>query len=54
MFWIEFNGKEIVDFDFCIWFFLKEFYVDVDLYLSVMERVIVYIICIMLESNIYW
>lgn len=52
--WIEFNGKEIADSDFCTRFLSKEFHVDVDSHLSATERAIAHTIRTMLESNTYW
>ena len=52
--WIEFNGQEIADSNFCIWFLEKEFQVDVDSHLSATERAIGHCIRTMLEENTYW
>ncbi|XP_068691115.1 failed axon connections homolog [Montipora foliosa] len=52
--WIEFNGKEIADSDFCTRFLSKEFHADLDSHLSATERAIAHSIRTMLESNTYW
>ena len=52
--WIEFNGQEIADSNFCIRFLQKEFQVDVDSHLSATERAIGHSIRTMLEENTYW
>lgn len=52
--WIEFNGQEIADSNFCIQFLSKEFQVDVDSHLSATERAIAHSILTMLEENTYW
>ena len=52
--WIEFNGKEIADSNFCTRFLSKEFHVEVDSHLSATERAIAHNIRTMLESNTYW
>ncbi|XP_068705905.1 failed axon connections homolog [Montipora foliosa] len=52
--WIEFNGQAIADSNFCIWFLMKEFRVDVDSHLSDTERAMGHTIRTMLEENTYW
>jgi len=52
--WIEFNGQEIADSNFCIRFLEKEFQVDVDSHLSATERAIAHCIRTMLEENTHW
>ena len=52
--WIEFNGQEIADSNFCVQFLSKEFQVDVDSDLSATERGIAHSILTMLEENTYW
>jgi len=52
--WIEYNGEEIADSNFCIRFLEKEFQVDVDSHLSTTERAISHCIRTMLEENTYW
>ncbi|KAL9961715.1 hypothetical protein ACROYT_G030714 [Oculina patagonica] len=52
--WIEFNGQEIADCNFCIGFLKKEFQVDIDSHLSATEKAIAHSIRIMLEENTYW
>ncbi|KAL9961674.1 hypothetical protein ACROYT_G030666 [Oculina patagonica] len=52
--WIEFNGQEIADSNFCIVFLKKEFRVDIDSHLSATEKAIAYSIRTMLEENTYW
>ena len=52
--WIEFNGQEIADSNFCIRFLEKEFEVDGDSHLSATERAIAHSILTMLEENTYW
>lgn len=52
--WIEFNGKEIADSNFCIRFLMKEFRVDVDSHLTLTERAIGHTVRTMLEENTYW
>lgn len=52
--WIEFNGQEIADSNFCVQFLSKEFQVDVDSHLSATERGIAHSILTMLEENTYW
>ncbi|XP_078383184.1 failed axon connections homolog isoform X1 [Oculina patagonica] len=52
--WIEFNGQEIADSNFCIEFLKKEFQVDIDSHLSATEKAISHIIRTMLEENTYW
>ena len=52
--WIEFNGPEIADSNFCIQFLKKEFQVDIDSHLSATEKAIAHCIRSMLEENTYW
>ena len=52
--WIEFNGQEIADSNFCILFLMKEFRVDLDSHLNCMDRAIGHNIITMLEENFYW
>ena len=52
--WIEFNGQEIADSNFCIRFLMKEFRVDVDSHLNLAERAIGHTVRTMLEENTYW
>ena len=52
--WIEFNGQEIADSNFCIRFLEKEFQVDVDSHLGITERAIGHGVLTMLEENTYW
>ncbi|KAL9961704.1 hypothetical protein ACROYT_G030701 [Oculina patagonica] len=51
--WIEFNGQEIADSNFCIEFLKKEFHVDVDSHLSAAEKAIAHSVRTMLEENTY-
>ncbi|KAL9961680.1 hypothetical protein ACROYT_G030673 [Oculina patagonica] len=51
--WIEFNGQEIADSNFCIEFLKKEFQVDIDSHLSATEKAIAHSIRTMLEENTY-
>lgn len=52
--WIEFNGQEIADSNFCVRFLHKEFQVNVDSHLSATDRAIGHSILTMLEENTYW
>ena len=52
--WIEFNGQEIADSNFCIRFLMKEFRVDMDSHLNFTDRAIGHSIRTMLEENTYW
>jgi len=52
--WIEFNGREIADSNFCIQFLNKEFQVDIDSHLSATEKAIAHSVRTMLEENTYW
>ena len=52
--WIEFNGQEIADSNFCIRFLMKEFRVDLDTHLNCTDRAIGHSIRTMLEENFYW
>ena len=52
--WIEFNGQEIADSNFCIRFLMKEFRVDLDTHLNWTDRAIGHSIRTMLEENFYW
>ena len=52
--WIEFNGQEIADSNFCIRFLNKEFKVDIDSHLSDAEKAIAHSVRTMLEENTYW
>ena len=52
--WIEFNGKEIADSNFCIRFLMNEFHLDVDSHLNLTERAIGHTVRTMLEVNTYW
>ena len=52
--WIEFNGQEIADSNFCIQFLKREFKVDVDSHLTNTEKAIAHSVRTMLEENTYW
>lgn len=52
--WIEFNGREISDSNFCIQFLNKEFQVDIDSHLNATEKAIAHSVRTMLEENTYW
>ena len=52
--WIEFNGQEIADSNFCIRFLKREFKVDIDSHLNDSEKAISHSIRTMLEENTYW
>ena len=52
--WIEYNGQEISDSNFCIEFLNKEFGVDVDDHLSDEQKGIARAALVMLEENTYW
>ncbi|XP_078383182.1 failed axon connections homolog [Oculina patagonica] len=52
--WIEFNGQEIADSNFCIQFLKKEFQVDIDSHLSATEKAIAHSVRTMLEENTFW
>ncbi|KAJ7388674.1 hypothetical protein OS493_036390 [Desmophyllum pertusum] len=52
--WIEFNGQEIADSNFCIQFLKSEFQVDIDCHLSATEKAIAHSVHTMLEENTYW
>ncbi|CAH3123258.1 unnamed protein product [Porites lobata] len=52
--WIEFNGREIADSNFCIRFLMKEFRVDMDSHLNFTDRAIGHSVRRMLEENTYW
>ena len=52
--WIEFNGQEIADSNFCIRFLEREFQVDIDCHLSATEKAIAHSVRTMLEENTYW
>ena len=52
--WIEFNGQEIADSNFCIQFLNSEFKVDIDSHLSDAEKAIAHSVRTMLEENTYW
>ena len=52
--WIEWNGQEIADSNFCIQFLMKEFQVDIDSHLSATEKAIAHSVRTMLEENTYW
>lgn len=52
--WIEYNGKEVADSNFCIEFLSKEFGVDVDDHLTVEQKAMARAILVMLEENTYW
>ena len=52
--WIEFNGQEVADSNFCIQFLNKEFEVDIDSHLSAIEKAIAHSVRTMLEENTYW
>ena len=52
--WIEFNGQEIADSNFCIRFLMKEFRVDMDSHLNFTDRAVGHSIRRMLEENTYW
>ncbi|KXJ12862.1 failed axon connections homolog [Exaiptasia diaphana] len=51
--WIEYNGKEIADSNFCIEFLNKEFGVDVDDHLSDEQKGIARAVLVMLEANTF-
>ena len=52
--WIEFNGQEIADSNFCIQFLKREFKMDIDSHLSASEKAIAHSVRTMLEENTYW
>ena len=52
--WIDFNGQEVADSNFCIQFLNKEFQVDIDSHLSATEKAIAHSVRTMLEENAYW
>ena len=52
--WIEFNGQDVADSNFCIQFLNKEFHVDIDSHLSATEKAIAHSVRTMLEENTYW
>ena len=52
--WIELDGQEISDSNFCIQFLTKEFQVDIDSHLSATEKAIAHSVRTMLEENTYW
>ena len=52
--WIEFNGQEIADSNFCVQFLKREFKVDIDSHLSASEKAIAHSVRTMLEENTYW
>ena len=52
--WIEFQGQEIADSNFCIRFLEKEFQVDIDSHLTSTERAIGHSIRTMLDENTFW
>ena len=52
--WIEFNGQEIADSNFCIQFLKGEFKVDIDSHLNDTEKGIAHSVRTMLEENTYW
>ena len=52
--WIEFNGQEIADSNFCIQFLKREFKVDIDYHLNSTEKAISHSVRTMLEENTYW
>ena len=52
--WIEFNGQEIADSNFCIQFLKRAFNVDIDSHLSASEKAIAHSVRTMLEENTYW
>ncbi|KAL9961692.1 hypothetical protein ACROYT_G030686 [Oculina patagonica] len=52
--WIEFNGQEVADSNFCIQFLKKELQVDIDSHLSAREKAIAHSIRTMLEENTFW
>ncbi|KXJ12860.1 Failed axon connections-like [Exaiptasia diaphana] len=52
--WIEYNGQEIADSNFCIEFLNREFGVDVDDHLSDEQKGIARAVLVMLEENTYW
>ena len=52
--WIEYNGQEIADSNFCIEFLNKEFGVDVDDHLTIEQKGMARAILVMLEENTYW
>ena len=52
--WIEYNGQEIADSNFCIEFLKKEFQVDTDSHLSATEKAIARSIRVMLDENTFW
>ena len=52
--WIEFNGQEVADSNFCIRFLMREFDVDIDSHLTNTEKAIAHSVRTMLEENTYW
>jgi len=52
--WIEYNGQEIADSNFCIEFLNKEFRVDVDEGLTDEQRGVARAVLVMIEENTYW
>ena len=52
--WIELNGQEISDSNFCIQFLTEEFQVDIDYHLSATEKAIAHSVRTILEENSYW
>ncbi|KAL9961731.1 hypothetical protein ACROYT_G030734 [Oculina patagonica] len=52
--WIEFNGQEVADSNFCIQFLKKELQVDIDSHLSAREKAIAHSVRTMLEENTFW
>lgn len=52
--WIEFNGQEVADSNFCIRFLMREFEVDIDSHLTNTEKAIAHSVRTMLEENTYW
>ena len=52
--WIEFNGRDTADSNFCIRFLTKEFKIDIDSHLNSDEKAIAHSVRTMLEENTYW
>ena len=52
--WIEFNGQEVADSNFCIRFLMREFKVDIDSHLTNTEKATAHSVRTMLEENTYW
>lgn len=52
--WIEYNGQEIADSNFCIEFLDKEFGVDLNEELTDEQKGIARAVGVMLEENTFW